>query len=171
MSKNNLKISLLAIFVITASLSVSFAFAQETNPTTIPSIIDGISTTYLIAGVAIVGILLQTYKGMIGKSRKDFDINQLVFTTIVGIGASIIVVGNAFQNVSINMNDSALMIFLVQRVLTVMGAKTLTSIGNKFVKKSQNEITPTKPELIDDESDMQTTTMRETTTEEAKLID
>lgn len=154
--KINRTTQLLVLMVMITTLSLSVpAFGQEDNLTAIPSLVDGIPTSYLITGVAVIGILLQTYKGMIGKPREDFDVNQLVFTVIVGIGAAIIVVGNAFQNVSPNMTDSSLMIFLVSQILTIMGAKTVTDMGKKFIPKPKTETAEEEePEPIDDESDL-----------------
>jgi len=156
MMKNNFKLLVLVAISLSLFVGIDAAHAQETQESTItPELIDGIKTSYLIAGVAIVGVLLQTYKGMIGKSRKDFEVNQLVFTVIVGIGAAIIVVGSAFENASITMTDTGLMIFLVQQVLTIVGAKTVTDIGKKFLKpKVPTEAQIINLEPIDDESDL-----------------
>jgi len=133
--KNNLAYILIFSFVLIASQSIS-AFAQTGE---IPNIIDGIQTSHLIAAVAIVGISLQTYKGMIGKKRSEFSINQLIFTSIVGIGAAMILVGNSFQNMSVDMNDTELMIFLSQQVITVMGAKTIMDIGKKNIPQLKSK--------------------------------
>jgi len=148
--KNTAKCTIIVSLIV---LSISFgdAFAQTEEP--IPALVDGMSTTLLIAIIAVIGVGLQTYKGMLGKKREDFDINQLIFTFIVGVGASIILVGNAFQNISTDMNGTELMIFMVQQVITVMGAKTLTDIGSKFIPKSQNSI-PIEPEPIDNPDDL-----------------
>jgi len=146
------EIILIVVFVIVISLLLTNveAYASSDTISPLPSVVDDIKTTHLIAGVAIVGISLQTYKGMIGKKRSEFSINQLIFTSIVGIGAAIILVGNAFQNVSTDMNETELMIFLVQQVITVMGAKTITDIGKKHIGNGKSKvIDETLPSPID----------------------
>lgn len=186
--KNKLMLAMLLGVAAISLILPAFAAVDE-DTQSIPDLVDGIPTHFLIAGVAIAGVVLQTYKGMIGKSRKEFDINQMLFTVIVGIGAAVIVVGNAFQHASADMNDSALMIFLIQQVLTIMGAKTVTDIGKKFVKKPTGKpiefpafhpleaggfgtITgPLGMQTMHDESDLHTTKMQEALKEEVPKID
>lgn len=145
---NKLALTILLTTVIAFSINTAYAQTEVTEP--IPELVDGVSTTILIAIIAVIGIGLQTYKGLIGKSRSEFDINQLIFTFIVGTGSAIILVGNAFQNISVTMNGTELMIFMVQQIITVMGAKAAIDIGKKFVPKSNNksdesDLTPTEP--------------------------
>lgn len=146
------------IIIIISVLSVSLLFpnafaAQEES---IPSVVDGIKTTHLIAGVAITGIILQTYKGMIGKKKSEFSIDQLAFTVIVGIISSIFILGPAFQAISKDISDPDLMIFLMQQVLTVIGAKTVFDTGKKHFNNSKSNVDKNiddtlPPPLIEDD--------------------
>lgn len=130
----NSKIFLIFSLVSLVSLSVSQeAFAAE--DTSFPEVIDGIPTVYLIAGIAIAGILLHTYKDNVGISLKDIDKNQLIYNILISSAASAILVGNAFQNVSSDINDSALMIYVIQQILTVAGAKYITDLGKAGITK------------------------------------
>lgn len=151
----SLALAILLTAVIAFSLNSAYAQTETATAEPIPELVDGISTTVLIAIIAVTGIGLQTYKGMIGKKRGDFNINELIFTFIVGVGSAIILLGNAFQNISVNMNSPELMIFLVQQILTVMGAKGAIDIGKKFAAKTRNtpEL-PAVPEPMDDEDDL-----------------
>lgn len=150
LNKSNMKYIILLLFITSVGL-ITPAFAQES----IPPLVDGIKTTWLIAGIAIIGITLQTYKGMIGKKKSEFSFNQLIFTGIVGIGAAIILVGNAFQNISTDLNETELLIFMVQQILTIIGAKTITDIGKKHRDRQNNIIDETtEPKPIDDPDDL-----------------
>ena len=123
----NSKIFLIFSLISLVALSINQeAFAAE--DTSFPEVVDGIPTVYLIAGIAIAGILLHTYKDNIGTSLKDIDKNQLIYTIMISSAASAILVGNAFQNVSSEINDSALMIYVIQQIMTVAGAKYVTDL-------------------------------------------
>lgn len=143
----------LMLTAIIITTSASTAYAQE-GEEPIPELVDGIPTTILIAAIAVLGIGLQTYKGMIGKRREEFDIHQLTFTFIVGVAASITLVGNAFQHISPSINGPELMMFIVQQILTIVGAKALTDIGKKTIEKSKRNTELVEPEPIDPEDDL-----------------
>ena len=101
----------------------------------------GLHPIPIALGIVIIGIVLRTIIGVLGKTKADFNINQVVLSFILGFFASIQLVIVAVENIHPDADELIQLSFVTGQIAAVMGIDAgIKSGGKAIMRKTQNTV-------------------------------
>lgn len=108
----------------------------------------GLHPAVVALGIVIVGITLRTLIGILGKTKSEFNPNQLALSFILGFFASIQLVIVALENLSESADELVQLSFITGQIAVVMGIDAgIKSGGKAIARRQQNK------NLVNDDDD------------------
>lgn len=95
----------------------------------------GLHPAVVALGIVIIGITLRTLIGILGKTRNEFNPNQLVLSFILGFFASIQLVIISIENLAPDAGELVQLSFLTGQIAAVMGIDAGIKSGGKAIMR------------------------------------